>query len=60
MQWVGANSFRTSHYPYSEEMLNLADRLGFLVINETPAVGLFFAKMVWLNATGFVLNMCKN
>jgi beta-glucuronidase len=44
MQWVGANSFRTSHYPYSEEMLNLADRLGFLVINETPAVGLFFAK----------------
>jgi len=44
LQWVGANSFRTSHYPYSEEMLNLADRLGFLVIAETPAVGLFFAE----------------
>jgi beta-glucuronidase len=42
MQWVGANSFRTTHYPYSEEMMNLADRLGFLVIDETPAVGLFF------------------
>jgi beta-glucuronidase len=44
LQWVGANSFRTSHYPYSEEMLNLADQLGFLVIAETPAVGLFFAE----------------
>lgn len=42
MKWIGANSFRTSHYPYSEEMLALADRLGFLVIDETPAVGLFF------------------
>ncbi len=44
MKWVGANSFRTTHYPYSEEMMDLADRLGFLVIDETPAVGLFFAE----------------
>jgi beta-glucuronidase len=43
MDWIGANSFRTTHYPYSDEMLDLADRLGFLVIAETPAVGLFFA-----------------
>ncbi len=42
MRWVGANSFRTTHYPYSEQMMDLADRLGFLVIDETPAVGLFF------------------
>jgi beta-glucuronidase len=42
MRWVGANSFRTTHYPYSETMLDLADRLGYLVISETPAVGLFF------------------
>lgn len=42
MKWVGANSFRTSHYPYSEEDMLMADRLGFLVIDETPAVGLFF------------------
>jgi beta-glucuronidase len=42
MQWMGANSFRTTHYPYSDEMMTLADRLGFLVIDETPAVGLFF------------------
>ncbi|MBN1311527.1 MAG: beta-glucuronidase [Anaerolineae bacterium] len=44
MEWIGANSFRTSHYPYSEQMMDLADRLGFLVIDETPAVGLFFAE----------------
>lgn len=47
MQWVGANSFRTSHYPYSEQMMRLADQLGFMVIDETPAVGLFF------NSDGF-------
>ena len=25
LKWMGANSFRTSHYPYSEEMMQLAD-----------------------------------
>ncbi|MGT2964505.1 beta-glucuronidase [Streptococcus acidominimus] len=38
---IGANSFRTSHYPYSEEMMRLADRMGIVVIDEVPAVGLF-------------------
>lgn len=42
MKWIGANSFRTSHYPYSEEYLDVADRQGILVIDETPSVGLFF------------------
>jgi beta-glucuronidase len=46
MAWIGANSFRTSHYPYSEQMMDLADRLGFLVIDEIPAVGLTFGKNV--------------
>lgn len=40
LQWIGANSFRTSHYPYSEELMRLADREGFVVIDEVPAVGL--------------------
>ena len=40
MDWQGANSYRTSHYPYSEEMMRLSDRLGFVVIDETPAVGI--------------------
>ncbi|TWS95363.1 beta-glucuronidase [Streptococcus sp. sy018] len=38
---IGANSFRTSHYPYSEEMMRLADRMGIVVVDEIPAVGLF-------------------
>lgn len=39
MKWQGANSFRTSHYPYSEEMMRLCDEEGIVVIDETPAVG---------------------
>jgi beta-glucuronidase len=42
LKWVGANSYRTSHYPYSEEAMQMADREGILIIDETPAVGLFF------------------
>ena len=41
MKWAGANRFRTSHYPYSEEIYQMADREGFLVIDEAPAVGLY-------------------
>ncbi|RSM12466.1 hypothetical protein CDV31_006307 [Fusarium ambrosium] len=40
MNWTGANSFRTSHYPYAEEVLEYADRHGIVVIDETAAVGL--------------------
>lgn len=40
MKWTGANSFRTSHYPYAEDVLDYADRHGWVVIDETPAVGL--------------------
>ncbi len=42
LKWIGANSFRTSHYPYAEEALMLADEYGFLVIAETPGVSLVF------------------
>jgi beta-glucuronidase len=40
LEWIGANSFRTSHYPYSQDVLDYADRRGVLVIDETAAVGL--------------------
>ena len=40
LKWIGANSFRTSHYPYSQEVLDYADRHGIVVIDETAAVGL--------------------
>lgn len=39
LKWQGANSFRTSHYPYSEEMMRLCDEEGIVVIDETTAVG---------------------
>jgi beta-glucuronidase len=39
LKWVGANSFRTSHYPYAEEVMDYADRKGILIIDETAAVG---------------------
>src|SRR5699024_3247191 len=39
IKWIGGNSFRTSHYPYSEEMMRLADEQGIVVIDETTAVG---------------------
>jgi len=42
MRWIGANSYRTSHYPYDEEMMRLGDKLGFLIIDEVPAVSLGF------------------
>jgi beta-glucuronidase len=42
LKWIGGNSFRTSHYPYSEEAMMLADEYGLLVIDETPAVSLVF------------------
>lgn len=45
MKWMGANSFRTSHYPYAEEVMEFADRNGIVVIDETPAVGLNIALM---------------
>src|SRR6185437_831215 len=40
MEWLGANSFRTSHYPYAEEVLDYADRHGVVVIDEVPGVGI--------------------
>lgn len=42
LKWIGANSYRTSHYPYDEEYYRIADREGILIIDEIPAVGLFF------------------
>ncbi|PNV61117.1 beta-glucuronidase [Clostridium sp. chh4-2] len=51
MKWIGANSFRTSHYPYSDEIYEMADREGFLIIDEVPAVGLFESLMNFMEAS---------
>lgn len=50
MKWQGANSFRTSHYPYDESVLDHADREGFVVIDETAAVGLNLE--LWADSAG--------
>ena len=39
-RWTGANSFRTSHYPYAEEILDFADSQGIVIIDECPGVAL--------------------
>ncbi|WP_432536958.1 beta-glucuronidase [Kineococcus arenarius] len=39
LEWIGANSFRTSHYPYADEVYDYADREGIVVIDEVGAVG---------------------
>ncbi|XP_036081513.1 beta-glucuronidase isoform X2 [Rousettus aegyptiacus] len=40
LRWLGANAFRTSHYPYAEEVMQLCDRYGIVVIDESPGVGI--------------------
>ena len=42
LKWIGANSYRTAHYPYSEEQMMMADREGILIIDEIPNVSLQF------------------
>ena len=50
LDWINANSVRTSHYPYDEEFYRMCDRRGVVVIDETPAVGLFDMNMNFLAA----------
>lgn len=50
LQWFSANSFRTSHYPYSDEIMDAADEFGIVVIDESPGVGLEEQNLA-LNAT---------
>lgn len=38
---MGANGYRTSHYPHSEALMDALDELGFIVMNETR----------WFNST---------
>ncbi|KAL0272404.1 UNVERIFIED_CONTAM: hypothetical protein PYX00_005385 [Menopon gallinae] len=38
LKWLGVNTFRTSHYPYADEIMDFADEMGIMVINECPSV----------------------
>ncbi|XP_044792267.2 beta-glucuronidase [Bubalus bubalis] len=44
LRWLGANAFCTSHYPYAEEVLQLCDRYGIVVIDESPGVGIVLVE----------------
>lgn len=55
MNWIGANSFRTAHYPYAEDVLDYADRHGIVVIDETAAVGMNLGMIAGLTGKPKVL-----
>uniref|UniRef100_A0A1B6CIU9 Beta-glucuronidase n=1 Tax=Clastoptera arizonana TaxID=38151 RepID=A0A1B6CIU9_9HEMI len=38
LQWIGANCYRTSHYPYAEEIMDIAEQYGIMIIDEGPSV----------------------
>ncbi|CAD5120828.1 DgyrCDS9382 [Dimorphilus gyrociliatus] len=45
LNWLGANCFRTSHYPYAEEIMDQADAQGVVVFDESPGVGISKTNM---------------
>ena len=59
LEWIGANSFRTSHYPYAEEVLEFADRHGIVVIDETAAVGLNMGVVGGMTGTPAVPDLLR-
>ncbi|KAJ8922926.1 hypothetical protein NQ315_001469 [Exocentrus adspersus] len=42
VKWVGANVYRTSHYPYAEEIMDVADEMGIMIIDECSSVNTEF------------------
>ncbi len=52
LKWIGANSYRTAHYPYSEEMMRLSAREGIVVIDEVAAVGMMIGMAAFAGGMG--------
>ena len=55
--WMNANCFRTSHYPYAEEMYRLCDREGIVIVDETPAVGMWAGEQYGWNLADYHLQV---
>ncbi len=55
--WLNANCFRTSHYPYAEEMYQLCDREGIVIVDETPAVGMWASEQYGWNLADYHLQV---
>lgn len=45
LQWVGANAYRTSHYPYSDEVLDMADRYLFVMYFTVHSIVLYILSL---------------
>ena len=58
--WLNANCFRTSHYPYAEEMYQLCDREGIVIVDETPAVGMWASEQYGWNLADYHLQVLKD
>ena len=58
--WLNANCFRTSHYPYAEEMYQLCDREGIVIVDETPAVGMWSDEQYGWNLADYHLQVLKD
>ena len=58
--WLNANCFRTSHYPYAEEMYQLCDREGIVIVDETPAVGMWASEQYGWNLADYQLQVLKD
>ncbi|XP_064535922.1 beta-glucuronidase-like [Drosophila montana] len=55
LQWVGANAYRTSHYPYSEESMQFADQHGIMIIDECASVNTdLFQPQLLLNHMSYL------
>ncbi len=50
LNWIGANCYRTSHYPYDEEWYRYADEEGIVIIDEVPAVGMMRSTINFVEA----------
>ena len=59
-RWLNANCFRTSHYPYAEEMYQLCDREGIVIVDETPAVGMWADEQYGWNLANYHLQVLKD
>lgn len=49
IKWVGANSYRTSHYPYAEEIMDFADKHGIMIVDECPSVDTEYDYQLTIN-----------
>lgn len=45
LKWCGANSVRTSHYPYAEDFYDFCDEQGIMVIDEVFSINLDFRRV---------------